>query len=396
MMSVAGRNVLGLVELSEDRLASGLGLNTSFEVLVDAFHGRLNDWVRPKDQWRSHNHNSVCVVLKDIGTQGELELAAAKLGRVFNEPHYHMGQAMPLLVNAGFAEIDTSSQDMTEAIRQASVALEQAKSSSRLFELYSPSKANDCDNERLLLKKIETAVERGEFQLYYQPQVHAGYKSLIGAEALLRWHTPDRKIIMPDSFIDVAEKNDVIKPLTWWAIKSAVSRLARWPEQLSTAVNISAVLLWQNDIMSVVKDALELFDVAPHRLHLEVTEKIMMENQDVVLAQLARLRKLGVKIAIDDFGTGFSSLAYFRDLPADVIKIDQSFVLHMLESEKDYAIVKAVIDLAHNFDLKVVAEGVETIAISDQLSEMQCDILQGYVFDSPLPVEQFEKHYKVC
>jgi EAL domain-containing protein (putative c-di-GMP-specific phosphodiesterase class I) len=126
-----------------------------------------------------------------------------------------------------------------------------------------------------------------------------------------------------------------------------------------------------------------------------VTENIMINNQDVMLSQLARLRDAGVRISIDDFGTGFSSLAYFRDLPVDEIKIDQSFVRRMLVSEKDYAIVKAVIDLANNFSLKVVAEGVESIEIADRLAEMRCDILQGYVFDRPLPVEQFEAEYRV-
>ncbi len=114
-----------------------------------------------------------------------------------------------------------------------------------------------------------------------------------------------------------------------------------------------------------------------------------------MLAQLARLRDMGVKISIDDFGTGFSSLAYFRDLPVDEIKIDQSFVRRMMESKKDHAIVKAVIDLAHNFSMKVVAEGVETIAIADRLAEMRCDILQGYVFDKPLPIEEFERDYRI-
>ncbi|HEY6131817.1 MAG TPA: EAL domain-containing protein, partial [Halioglobus sp.] len=178
-------------------------------------------------------------------------------------------------------------------------------------------------------------------------------------------------------------------------IKSAVSRLARWPDKLSIAVNICPSLLLENDILSVVNDALEIYGVNPSRLNLEVTEKIMIDNQDMMLAQLARLRDIGVKISIDDFGTGFSSLAYFRDLPVDEIKIDQSFVQHMLVSEKDLAIVKAVIDLAHNFSLKVVAEGVESLAIADRLAQMRCDILQGYVFDKPLPIEEFEQQYRV-
>jgi EAL domain-containing protein (putative c-di-GMP-specific phosphodiesterase class I) len=249
--------------------------------------------------------------------------------------------------------------------------------------------------ESELLEAMQTALKLGEFQLYYQPKVHAGYRTLIGAEALIRWHRKGHGVVGPDKFIDLAERNDIIKPITWWAIKSAVSTLARWPKQLSIAVNICPRLLLENDILAVVNDALDIYGVEAARLNLEVTEKIMVDNQDIMLAQLSRLQEIGVKISIDDFGTGFSSLAYFRDLPVDEIKIDQSFVQRMLVSKVDQAIVKAVIDLAHNFSLKVVAEGVETIAIADRLTDMRCDILQGYVFDKPLPVDEFEAQYHV-
>ena len=394
-MVTSNNSVLGLVELADaDDLIEMHG-SASFNVLRDVFHDRLKDWVRSKDQWRLLKNNRVCVILKDIGSEGELELAAAKLGRIFKEPHYHLGRPMPLEVAAGFAELKGQNKDMKLAMQQAGIALKQAKKSSQLFDVYSPEFGMNAEDERKLVERLELALELGELQLYYQPKVHAGYRSLIGAEALMRWHTKDRKVIMPDQFIDVAERHEVIKPMTWWTIKSAVARLARWPEELAIAVNISPVLLMEDEILSVVQDALEIHGVAPPRLNLEVTESIMVDNQNVMLSQLARLREIGVKISIDDFGTGFSSLAYFRDLPVDEIKIDKSFVMRMLESEKDHAIVKAVIDLAHNFSLKVVAEGVESMEIAERLADLRCDILQGYVFDKPLPVEEFERQYRV-
>jgi len=387
--------VLGLVELADTDDPINLHGSTSSRVLRDVFHDRLKGWVRSKDQWRLLNNNRVCVILRDIGSQGELELAAAKLGRIFKEPYYHRGRLMPLEVSAGFAELNGRDEDLKLAMQQAGIALKQAQKSSQLFDVYLSEWGMDASDERELVKQLEIALETGALQLYYQPKVHAGYRSLIGAEALMRWHTKDQKIITPDQFIDVAERHEIIKPMTWWAIKSAVARLARWPEQLSIAVNISPALLLEDEIMSVVQDALEIHGVTPARLNLEVTENIMIDHQDLVLSQLARLRDLDVKISIDDFGTGFSSLAYFRDLPVDEIKIDKSFVLRMLESEKDLAIVKAIIDLAHNFSLKVVAEGVENLDIANRLAELHCDILQGYVFDRPLPVEEFEKEYRV-
>jgi EAL domain-containing protein (putative c-di-GMP-specific phosphodiesterase class I) len=352
-------------------------------------------WVRAKDQWRLLNNNRVCVILKDMTRGGELELAAAKLGRIFDEPHFHMGRALPLSVNAGFAEIKDCGRDISEAMEQATLALTQAKKSRRLFDVYSDDCTKGPRDERELISQLERALEMGELQLYYQPKVHAGYQSLLGAEALMRWHTPEKQVITPDRFIDVAERYDVIRPMTWWAIKTAVARLARWPTELSIAVNVSPKLLLENEILSVVQDALDIHGVAPKRLNLEVTESIMVDNQDTMLGQLARLREMGVRISIDDFGTGFSSLAYFRDLPVDEIKIDKSFVMHMLKSEKDLAIVKAVINLAHNFSLKVVAEGVEDQHIASALSELGCDVLQGYFFDKPLPVEQFNQNYRL-
>ncbi len=388
----ANGSVLGLVELS--RPASGAGYRRGSEqVLSDVFQDRLRNWVRAKDQWRLMSDNRVCVILRDMSCGGELDLAAAKLGRIFNEPHFHMGRALPLSVKAGFAELKESGRDMSAAMEQADLALKQAKKSQRLFDVYTEEHAIGTRDERELLSRLDRALELGEFHLYCQPKIHAAYHSLLGAEALLRWHTPEKQVITPDRFIDVAERNDIIRPLTWWTIKTAVARLAKWPRELSIAVNISPSLLLENEILSVVQDALDIHGVAANRLNLEVTESIMVDNQEVMLGQLARLRDVGVKISIDDFGTGFSSLAYFRDLPVDEIKIDKSFVMHMLESEKDMAIVKAVIDLAHNFSLKVVAEGVENQAIASALAEMRCDVLQGYFFDKPLPIESFNRSY---
>lgn len=395
MTANSNQSVLGLVELSDSNDSGGYNSGRAQGVMRDVFQDRLKGWVRSKDQWRLLNNNRVCVILKDIGSQGELELAAAKLGRIFEEPHFHMGRAVPMAVTAGFAEINDNGRDMKLAMQQAGMALTQAKKSHRLFDVYSEQCNGNNQNERELVSRLEKALEVGELQLYYQPKVHAAFHTLVGAEALMRWHTEDGQVITPDKFIDVAERNDVIKPMTRWAIKSAVGRLARWPKELSIAVNVSPKLLLEDDIPAVVRDALDIYGVRAQRLNLEVTESIMVDNQKIMLEQLARLREIGVKISIDDFGTGFSSLAYFRDLPVDEIKIDKSFVLSMLESEKDLAIVKAVIDLAHNFSMKVVAEGVETKEIAERLADLRCDVLQGYFFDKPLPAEQFTQHYRL-
>lgn len=395
MIPALSGNMLGLVELTDADVLLDRHGPKLFEAFREHFVNRLKDWIRADDQWRLLDDDRFCVVLKGLEERAQLELAVAKLARLFEEPYSYLGERVRLDVTAGFAGLGSGPMDDKEAIRKASLAVSLARKRSQLYEVYSPACEIDSITERNLVTELEAAVECGEFQLYYQPKMHAGYRNLVGAEALIRWHTRDSKVRMPDEFIEVAERNSVIRPMTWWTVKSAVSRLARWPEQLSIAVNISAGLLADDEIIAVVADALDIHGVAAARLTLEVTESIMVDDQQIMLRQLARLRKIGVRVAIDDFGTGFSSLAYFRDLPADEIKIDKSFVIPMLTSGKDYAIVKAVIDLAHNFSLRVVAEGVENEEIAKRLAQLGCDVLQGYLFDKPLLVEDFERHYPV-
>ncbi len=392
-MATAQGNMLGLVELADsDGLFDTYGAE-SFATMRDEFFRRMQRWARANDRWRLLERNRFCVVLRGVDGRAQLELAAAKLARLFEEPLSVFGRPVQLEVKAGFAALARPELEDELAMHQAGLALRSARRSPRLFELYSPDVEADHKDRRALLKSLERAVELGELQLYFQPKVHAGYLNVVGAEALMRWHSPERGVVQPDMFIPLAERNGVIRPMTWWAVKSAIARLARWPAALSIAVNIPPNLLLDDEIITVIRDSLAIHEVDPERLTLEVTESVMVDNQDRMLKQLARLRGMGLRVAIDDFGTGFSSLAYFRDLPADEIKIDKSFVLRMLESGRDHAIVKAVIDLAHNFSLKVVAEGVEDERTAKRLSDMRCDVLQGYAFDKPLRLEEFEKRY---
>lgn len=394
-MSPSSFNMVGLVELADAEELLDRHGKSSLDDIQKVFAQRMRDWVRPRDEWKQLDDNRFCVVLRGMGTRGELELATSKLERLFAEPHYQFGRPVPLAIKAGFTESKDPDNELDKALQQASMALRQARKNAQLYDVYAPQKIVRADEERKLLQRLESAVELGELQLYYQPKVHASYQSLVGAEALMRWHTRDKQVIPPGQFIDIAERHEVIRPMTYWAVKSAVARLSRWPEELSIAVNIAPQLLLDEQLFSVVSDSLDIYGVSPARLVLEVTERIMVDNQDTMMHQLAQLRLLGVKVSLDDFGTGFSSLSYFRDLPVDEIKIDGSFVMNMLESGKDHAICKAVIDLAHNFSMRVVAEGVETMEIAERLKDLGCDVLQGYVFDRPLEVNTFEASYGI-
>ena len=393
-MPATSHSILGLVELTNAG-AGDTDSKTTNRILHDAFGHRLNGWVKTSDQWSFLNDNRACVILRDIDSADELEIAVAKLDSIFKEPHYHLGQALPLMVAAGFTEFNDRNSDLALALQQAGIALDQAKQSDHLFQLFSTQNATPLPKESELLAQMHTALQQDNFQLLYQPKVDASSHTLIGAEALVYWQHSERGIIPPDQFIDVAARHEIIKPLTWWAIRSAVSRLAQWPEQLSIAVNICPALLLDDDLLSEVKAALILFDVKPSRLHLEVAESITVEQQALMLSQLAGLHSIGVTISIDKFGAGISSLAFLRDLAVDELKIDQCFVERILVSSQDDAIVKSIIGLAHSLSLKAVAEGVKSIAIADRLTQLRCDILQGSVFDKPLPVKEFELEYRI-
>ncbi|MGS2723983.1 putative bifunctional diguanylate cyclase/phosphodiesterase [Porticoccus sp. GXU_MW_L64] len=382
---------LGLVDLADyEHLVDSLG-SESAKYLRQDFLNRLQQWPRPDDKARVLKNQRFLVIFKGMNSPAALELAVAKLARLFEEPCDLLGDPVAIPVHAGFTLLQDDTQT---AIQEARAALRSAKRSNELHQVYSAEQQGRLKDELQLINNLEAAVELGELQLYYQPKVHARHNNLVGAEALMRWHTKNRKVLAPGDFIHTAEQYPIIRPMTWWAIKSALATLSRWSPELSISVNVTPTLLLDDEILTVIRDALDIFSVEPSRLILEVTENIMVDNQQMMLAQLAKLRKTGVKVSIDDFGTGYSSLAYFRDLPTDELKIDKSFVLKMLGSPKDQSIVKTVIDLAHNFSLKVVAEGVENKAIAVRLKEMGCDILQGYYYDKPLPLDEFNQRYR--
>jgi EAL domain-containing protein (putative c-di-GMP-specific phosphodiesterase class I) len=391
-MSGTTNRFLGLVELV-NRSGEDNNKATS-QIMHDVFGHRLNDWLRNNDQWSFLNDNRACVILRDIDSKDELEIAAAKLDSAFKEPHYHLGQALPLSVTAGFTEFNDQTSDLAQAMQEAGIALNQAKQSENLFQIFTGAHPDTSQENSEHLQEMQLALQQNEFHLHYQPKVHAGLRTLIGAEALIHWHHSERGIMAPDTFIELATKHNVMKPIMRWAIKSAVSRLARWPEQLSIALDISTSLL-DDEMLCLIKDVLTAFDVKASRLHLEISEHLGVGDQQLMHSKLCGLHALGVTISIDNFGTGSSSLAHFRDLPINEVKIDRSFVERMLLSGKDYAIVKTIIDLAHSFSLKVVAEGVDSIEIADRLTEMHCDILQGNAFDNPLPAEEFAAEYRI-
>jgi len=245
----------------------------------------------------------------------------------------------------------------------------------------------DLNDEVELLADLRLARERGQFELYYQPKIHAPSGEITGAEALLRWNHPTRGIISPASFIPLAERCGLIDGIGRWVIGEACRQARTWRDQrlrMRVAINLSMHQLRQADLAAQIADALQAQRISPELLTCEITESAAMDDVDCTIGVLAQLARMGVRISIDDFGTGHSSLSYLRKLPATELKIDRSFVLDLEINANARKVALAVVNLAKALGLKVVAEGVETEGQRRILQEFGCDQLQGYLFAKPM------------
>jgi EAL domain-containing protein (putative c-di-GMP-specific phosphodiesterase class I) len=233
--------------------------------------------------------------------------------------------------------------------------------------------------------ELRNALPAQDFELHYQPILDLRSGVVTGFEALIRWNHPVRGLISPADFIPIAEETGLIVPIGEWALRTACAAAANWPEHVEIAVNLSPIQFKDSQLLATVQNALEASGLAPHRLELEITETVLLQNSDDRLALLHSFRALGIRIALDDFGTGYSSLSYLRSFPFDKIKIDRSFIIGLGTANDSRVIVGAVIDLAHSLGMTTVAEGVETAAQLAALQETDCNKVQGYLFSRPVP-----------
>ena len=285
----------------------------------------------------------------------------------------------------------------SELLKQADVAMYEAKRAGRnTVRFFDPAIQIAIENQARLENRLRTALQRNQFQLYFQPQVQED-GAVRGAEALLRWDDPERGPVSPAEFIPVAEETGVIVSIGRWVLQSACEQLRRWqriPEMrnLRLSVNISAKQFGSDSFVSELVEQVRASEVNPALLELELTESVLLENVDDAIEKMMALRKLGITFALDDFGTGYSSLSYLRKLPLDVVKIDRSFVLDLGGNESSKTIVRTIIQMAQNLRLCVIAEGVETEAQQRILSGFGCDVYQGYRFGRPVAIKEFETY----
>jgi len=243
-------------------------------------------------------------------------------------------------------------------------------------------------------RDLRTAIAKRELTLFYQPKVDAVTGRMTGAEALIRWRHEERGFISPAVFIPVAERCGLIVPLTKWVLDEACRQNREWQVQglpkIGIAVNVSAIDLRRTDLTDTIANTLIERELSPHYLELEITESMVMQDVDMVIGTLRRLRSLGISISIDDFGTGYSSLAYLKRFPVKRLKIDRSFICDVADKRDGNVIPKVIIDLAHALGMTVIAEGVETANQYNILRDLGCDEIQGYFTGRPMPAAEFE------
>lgn len=334
-------------------------------------------------------------VLLDIKVPELLPLVAKKLAVSLAEPFVVEGRPVTIDTGIGFALYPSQGGTGEALMSEAEVSLGVAsRGTNRRFKM--PNKTfSEKHLSRLQIENdLQVAIANGNLTLSYQPKVDLRKLEPVASEALIRWVREDGENVTPDQFIHIAEATGDIDALTEWVVNTALRETSQLPggeNRYAVGVNISAPSIYDAGFLTTVERALDIWDIPPTSFTIEITESVFAKDTETCFRHLSQLRELGVKISIDDFGTGFSSLSYFKNIPADEIKIDQSFISSICQSVEDRKIVEAIIDLSHKFDLSVVAEGIEDAATLEALCAMGCDIGQGYYLAKPMSFHRYRE-----
>jgi diguanylate cyclase (GGDEF)-like protein len=324
-----------------------------------------------------------------------VERVAREVINALGAPFSHQQRELCLSSAIGIAVYPQHGEDANTLASHADSAMYRAKWNSAPYLFYESDLGPSSATEHLQFSgQLHGALERQEFELHYQPRIDLASGEICGVEALLRWHHPQQGLVLPKRFIPVAEQLGMIGPITDWVLDTALMQSKRWSEggkPMPISVNVSARSFQSPGLVNRIRQALKKAGLDGSSLEIEITEGTLMADLEEGARTLESLSKLGVSIAIDDFGTGYSSLSYLKRLPIDTLKIDQSFLEDMASNPRDMAVVRSIIELGHNLDCKVVAEGVEDENIRQKLQELGCDLVQGFHISKPLPYDGFRE-----
>ncbi|AEG02775.1 GGDEF domain-containing response regulator [Methylomonas methanica] len=377
-------------KLINDTLGHRLG-----DLLLQAVSERLRSSVRANDILARLGGDEFLVLLSDITQIGDVARITQKTIELLTQPFALEGNDLVITASVGISIYPDDGKDSHTLLMNADAAMYLAKERGKNNYQFYTLEMTERSMERLTIERgLRHALVHDELRLHYQPQVDTDSGLIIGAEALLRWHHPEWGLVYPDRFIAVAEETGLIVPIGAWVLHTACLQAKTWLEQKGpfkcVAVNVSPRQFVESNLFETIKQTLAETGLPPDALELEITESAVMQDPENTLRVLQQLQALGVRLSIDDFGTGYSSLTYLRRFPVQSVKIDRSFVMDLPNDEGSKTLVRAIIALAHELKLHVVAEGVETDAQFSFLKTQQCDALQGYMFSKPLEPQQLK------
>jgi diguanylate cyclase (GGDEF)-like protein len=356
------------------------------DALLRAVTERLKQCLRETDTVCRLGGDEFAVLQADIARPEDAGALAQRLIAAISQPYDLNGHHVVIGTSIGIALAPQDGDCVEQLLRNADMALYRAKADGRAtYSFFEPGMDAQIQARRTLELELRSALANGEFELEYQPVVSVETEQIVGCEALVRWRHPERGLVQPAEFISIAEEMGLIVPLGEWVLRQACRRAATWPEHVKIAVNVSPAQFKSRTLYQIVASTLAETGLTASRLELEITESVLLHDNETTLATLHHLRALGVRISMDDFGTGYSSLSYLRSFPFDKIKIDRSFVRDLSKHGDCAAIVKAVAGLGQGLGIVTTAEGVETRAQMDTIRAEGCTEVQGYLFSPPKP-----------
>ena len=357
--------------------------------LLAEVSARMRAAVRDLDTVARTGGDEFAIVQTLVDQPSGAESLALRLTSAISKPYDIDGQRCVIGVSIGIAVYPTNGTTVAELQRNADTALYRAKADGRRrHRFFEPGMDRRQQDKFFLEQELRDAMETGQLELVYQPIVDAVSRQVRAVEALLRWRHPERGLIAPGEFIEIAETSGLITQIGYWVLETACAEVSDWPDGVQLSVNLSPMQVREGDLVTRISDILDRTGLAPERLSLEVTEGLLLEGTEHAQYTMTALRKLGVRFSLDDFGTAHAGLSYLRAFPFDTIKIDKSFVQEACTRREAHAIVEAILVMSRGLELKVVAEGVETEEQLRLMRKLGCNLVQGYLTGKAVPAEQ--------